>query len=760
MRVLLLMRGAPGAGKSTWIKEHNLEKYTLSPDDIRILCSSTELQATGEFKISQQRDNENMVWEVLFKLLEYRMSRGEFTVIDATCSKTKDMQQYKSLAEKYRYRTYIVDFTDVPVETALKQNKMRPEIKQVPEKAIRNIYSRFVTQGIPSRINVIKRDELDTILEKPIDLSSYKKIVFIGDIHGCYDTLMQYPDFKEGLKEDTEYIFLGDYVDRGNQNKEVLDFLGKIKDLPNVCLLEGNHERWIRDFGVDVEAKSKQFELVTKKELLSKGYSQKDARVLYRKLRQFSHFTYNGIEILACHGGIPNLNTNLLYLPTENFIHGVGTYNDYIVNAESWMGQTKNNQYLVHGHRNTESSEVRMADRVFNLEGRVEFGGKLRIVELIEDGAIYTDESGEEHDLKTPPRWNVIELEDCQPVTEKLNTEERKVETVEDAVTYLRNNKFIQEKDLGDGISSFNFTREAFYESNWNRQTILARGLFLDTINNKIMARSYEKFFRINEVPETNLATLKDKLVYPVTAYVKENGFLAIVSYDYIHDDLFIASKSTNKGEYVDYIKAQLEPYKENILKFFRNEFNAPDCPNLDNSTMSLVFECIDIEHDPHIIEYANNKIVLLDAIENTLDYKPYPYCTLKIISQLVGCPVKEKAFELKSWDELRRLYDEVQDVDYQYNGEYIEGFVFVDSRGFMTKCKTAYYNLWKKLRGVANTTLRAGYITKTGLLTTSEENMFYGFLRKLYNEDYNKDTKTYPYPTDIISLRNKFENQ
>ena len=121
-------------------------------------------------------------------------------------------------------------------------------------------------------------------------------------------------------------------------------------------------------------------------------------------------------------------------------------------------------------------------------------------------------------------------------------------------ISYLRNNKFVQEKQLGNGISSFNFTRDAFMKGNWNRQTILARGLFIDTENNQIIARSYEKFFRINEVHETELANLKQKLVFPVTAYVKENGFLAIVSYDYKNDDLFIASKSTNKGDYVDYI--------------------------------------------------------------------------------------------------------------------------------------------------------------------------------------------------------------
>ena len=477
MRTLLLMRGAPGAGKSTWIKENNLQQYTLSPDDIRVLCASTELLPDGNYKITQDRFNEEKVWNVLFDLLEYRMSRGEFTVIDATCSKTKDIQQYKDLAEHYRYRLFIVDFTDVPLDVCLKQNKLRPEYKHVPDDAIRNIYSRFATQAIPKGVKIIKPNELDTILEKPIDVSNYRKLVFIGDIHGCYDTLMQYPDFKDGLKDDTEYIFLGDYIDRGNQNYEVLKFLGSIMDKPNVCLLEGNHERSIQAYGNNTVSTSKEFEKNTKKQLVNNMYSDKEARMLYRKFRQFSHITFNGLEILACHGGIPNLSKNLLFLPANKFINGSGDYKDYIVNSESWMSQTKNNCYLIHGHRNVEDSETQMADRVFNLEGRVEFGGQLRILELENKGQYPeygTMETGDRIPVgfNTTYTWNVVLLDDCQPITEELNTEERKVETISDAVTYLRNNKFIQEKELGNGISSFNFTKDAFMRGNWNRQTI------------------------------------------------------------------------------------------------------------------------------------------------------------------------------------------------------------------------------------------------------------------------------------------------
>ena len=105
MRTLLLLRGAPGCGKTTWISQNGLKKYTLSADDIRTLCSSPELLITGERKICQGTDT--LVWNTLFKLLESRMNRGEFTVIDATNSKTSEMNRYKELCEKYRYRIFL-----------------------------------------------------------------------------------------------------------------------------------------------------------------------------------------------------------------------------------------------------------------------------------------------------------------------------------------------------------------------------------------------------------------------------------------------------------------------------------------------------------------------------------------------------------------------------------------------------------------------------------------------------------------------------
>lgn len=731
MRTLVILRGAPGAGKSTWIKKHNLEPYTLSPDNLRILCSTYDFKADGTFATAGNMQTEQQTWKILFELLEFRMARGEFTVIDATASKTRDINQYKELADQYRYRMYCVDFSTVPLEVCLQQNKMRPPEKWVPEKSIENIYARFATQKVPTGVQIIKPEDFDLVVEKPFDLSGYKKVVFVGDIHGCYSTLMQY--FNTNFSDDVAYIFLGDYIDRGNENVETVKFLSSIMDKRNVCLLEGNHERWLRSYGNSAPSKSKEFEDKTRRQFEVGGFTERDSRMLYRKLRQFSHFTYNGLEVLACHGGIPHMNKNLLYIPADAFIKGVGGYNEYGDIAETWMNQTAENQFLVHGHRNTGGHPTQIADRVFNLEGSVEFGGELRIVELNSDLS-----------------WTVLEIPDCQPATEDLITETRAVDTVEQAIEYLENNQFVQAKDLGDFIVSYNFTRQAFFKGNWNKQTILARGLFLDTEYKVIMARSYEKFFKINEVHETELAALRDRLVFPVKAWVKENGFLGIVSYNYKKDDLFVASKSTNQGDYVGYFRKLLTPHYKETLEYVRDMYNA-------GTPVSLVFEVIDVEKDPHIIKYADSHIVLLDIIENVLNYKCKDEDTLLAVAERIGCQVKEKAFVLKDWEAFKDLYTRAQDEEFQYNDAFIEGFVFEDAAGFMTKCKTGFYNLWKKLRGVADQTLRCGHISRTGMLTSSIENYFYGYCRELFNTDRDPETKTYPYKTDIINLRDKF---
>ena len=65
------------------------------------------------------------------------------------------------------------------------------------------------------------------------------RTIVIGDIHGCYDELMELLQQVE-LKDEDFLLSLGDIVDRGNKSLEVYQFF---KNRPNSKILMGNHER-------------------------------------------------------------------------------------------------------------------------------------------------------------------------------------------------------------------------------------------------------------------------------------------------------------------------------------------------------------------------------------------------------------------------------------------------------------------------------------------------------------------------------------
>ena len=67
----------------------------------------------------------------------------------------------------------------------------------------------------------------------------------IGDIHGCLQPLQRLLQ-KIAPQPDDEVVFIGDYIDRGPQSREVVDH---VLGLPYRCVfLLGNHEKMLLDF--------------------------------------------------------------------------------------------------------------------------------------------------------------------------------------------------------------------------------------------------------------------------------------------------------------------------------------------------------------------------------------------------------------------------------------------------------------------------------------------------------------------------------
>ena len=725
MRVLLLLRGSAGCGKSTWIEQSGLKQYALSADNIRMMCSSPQMMPDGTHAISQA--NDNIVWKTLFNILETRMKHGEFTVIDATNSKTSEMNRYKKMCDEYRYRIYCVDMTTVPIEVTKERNRGRQELKRVPEEVIDKMYARFETQKIPSGIKVIQPDELNAVFMKKFNLDQYKRIHHIGDIHGCNTALNTYFETNGGFKDDEFYIFCGDYTDRGIENADVLKFLLSTYDKPNVLLLEGNHERWLWDWAHDKVTASKEFEFHTKAEIEAAGIDKKSIRKLYRRMGQCAYYEFRGKTVLATHAGLSMIPDNLTMVSTSQMIKGVGRYNDAEQVDATFEDKMDENCYQIHGHRNTKGLPVKVNNHAFNLEGRVEFGGSLRAVILDNDGA-----------------FNTVEVKNT--VFREPEEVAAGADSVGEWILELRRNKYIKEKQYGD-ISSFNFTKTAFYDKIWDEQTTKARGLYIDIPKQKIVARAYDKFFNINERPETELDKLQDKLAFPVRAYVKENGYLGIVSNNPETGKLFVTTKSNPEGSYAEWFAEALHTQLGDDTLDKINSY----CKEHD---VSFVFENVDMERDPHIVKYPESRVFLLDIVSNDMRFQKLSFEEMCTVAESLKIPHKELGYEIETWQDFFDWYNRVMDEDYKYGGRRIEGFVIEDSNGYMVKLKLAYYNFWKFMRSISHEAIKKGYIDpkRTAALVTPLANQFYAWVKTLHDvEDLDS------VPRNICTLRDMF---
>lgn len=735
-----MLRGAPASGKSTWIHENGLSPYTISSDAVRLLIATPVYDASGNLIIPQEHNS--ATWQLINKLIREKMERGDTVILDATCLKSEDMRSYKKMASDNRYIVYVVDFTDVPMQECLRRNAEREQPARVPDYVIESFYAKLPYQSVPNGYRVVSPDEAAQMFFtcEPYDMTGYRAVNFFGDIHGCYTALCAAMDEigctrdESGdpiLRDDEAYIFCGDYVDRGIENAEALRFLMSIASRDNVMMLEGNHERWLDAWAHDRDVRSNTFRSKTAPELVGGNINKKDVSRFYRKLIPVAWLRCPGdVLAYACHGGVPKMPDPYMGISCSQLIRGVGRYEDADEINACWEATSgEDGIYMVHGHRTAEITDVHPSDHVFSLEGAVEHGGELRIARFEDGRAPYA--VCVSNDVFNRVHMDV-KLEDV---------------SFEDAVANLRANPMIREKELGDGISSFNFSQEAFLKNAWDVQSIKARGLFLDMEGKHIQARSYDKFFNVGE--KQNIEEAAASFTYPVVAYRKENGYLGICS-SCGDGKLFFASKSTNRGDYAREFKSfALRKLAGNITRFAKY---------LEDNDATAVFEVIMPEFDRHIIEYSEPQIVLLDVIYNDFAYDHIEYEDLCRVAAKFKLDVKEQICRFDTKRQLIEWYAKVSSVGYvPEDGVQVEGYVLEDVCGNMIKIKCDWYRYWKVIRGMIHDVMRRGKSPRVSKLTSEHPEVegFYEWL-KGYIGEWKTDGNGFD--PAVIDVRNAWE--
>lgn len=135
MLQVIVTRGLPASGKSTWSKnviDKNPNSYKrINKDDLRAMLDNDK----------HSTDMEKFILKVRDSLILLALQEGKHVIVDDTNLADKHIERIKQLIHG-KAQLIIKDFTDVPLETCIKQDLKRS--KSVGEKVIRDLYNQYL----------------------------------------------------------------------------------------------------------------------------------------------------------------------------------------------------------------------------------------------------------------------------------------------------------------------------------------------------------------------------------------------------------------------------------------------------------------------------------------------------------------------------------------------------------------------------------------------------------------------------------------
>lgn len=681
----------------------------LNTETIKNLYKKGELNNQGEFILSDVQENSREKSKYLEKVVQEvlnLMKDGKTIVLKGNNLFEDFFSKLKKEIEFYRYRLYQLD----------------------------NLNKKFNSKF--TKITSLD-DALQTIW---FDFNMYTKIHHIGDIHGCYSVLQDYLNGMD-FPENELFIFTGDFLERGIQNIEVLKFLLSIYKKKNVILLEGNHENYLWQYANNRKIQARNFVKEIVPLLDESNIKKAEIRELCRSMNTFISYENGSSRVLVSHGGLTTIPDKIGLLSHNSIVRGTGDYNTLVDHLFTENIQRKEQElsdgymyYQVHGHRN--KYEVPTDNgRSFNLEGSVEEGDFLRTVTL-------------ENDV-----FKVIEKKNTVFNQSIRKHKVSKTTTVKELVESFRENDMISERKIIGDVSSFHFKKAVFYNGLWNSQSNTARGIHIDTKNNKIIARAFDKFFNINE--ESNL---KSKLSFPAYAFEKLNGYLSMASL--YKNEFYLSSKSEIHNEHAQWFSElfhkTFNEEKKNYLKKYMQE-----------NDVTFVFETLLPKSDPHVITYEKEEVVLLNIIKNKVTFETVDWDEVIKVANILDIRFAKLYKLINNLNEFKDFIEEKnqENVYDLKNKKHLEGFVIKCSNNFMTKIKLPYYLYWKYIRNTIdkitnNPESKNEVLNKVKNVYKNEKN--YEILHYALNEylEKNKEFNLIHFLNDgyLVEIVNKFE--
>ena len=388
---LVAMVGISSSGKSTFAKKHFLSTEVVSSDACRGLVSDDEnsMDATGD------------AFELVNYIARKRLKRGLLTIIDATHVQPDSRKSILQAARDYHCMPVAIvinpslatcierhqsredrDFSSRVLKNQFRQ--LKSTLKRLKREGFRYIHVLNSTEEIDQA--EIFRQAMWTdkkSLTGPFDI--------IGDIHGCFDELVQ-------LLEDMGYLieklgtghyevqhpqgrqafFVGDLVDRGPQNVNVLRLVMDMVNSGSALCVPGNHDVKLQRYLDGKKVKLNYGLEVTVEEIQSQPQSyREEVSEFIRSL--IGHLVLDGGNLVVAHAGMKEAFQGRGSGATRAFaLYGetTGEMDEYGLPVRyDWAREYRGKALVVYGH--TPTIEAEFYNNTICVDTGCVFGGKL-----------------------------------------------------------------------------------------------------------------------------------------------------------------------------------------------------------------------------------------------------------------------------------------------------------------------------------------------------------------------------------------------
>ncbi|RZU49952.1 putative kinase [Krasilnikovia cinnamomea] len=184
MTRLLITRGLPASGKTTFARKLQPQVVRVNRDDLRRMLHGARLfTQTAEAQVTHAQ---RAAVEALLR------ARAD-VIVDDTNLRGKTVKEWAELAARFHASFEVHDFTDVPLDECIRRDAVRDEQDRVGEDAIRRMHKRYLAgRNLPLPVPFVERGGPGVVYEPdgtlpPVVLVDIDGTVALMDGRGPFD---------------------------------------------------------------------------------------------------------------------------------------------------------------------------------------------------------------------------------------------------------------------------------------------------------------------------------------------------------------------------------------------------------------------------------------------------------------------------------------------------------------------------------------------------------------------------------------------